>query len=280
MLREARQSAGLSQRAVAAASGVSARTVSAAESGEHQPSSRVLTALLAACGLELTTIPSMPAAEPCRHLREHLRLPTTERFARAPVADGRREELLADLSALWGPDALVLEPAGSVPVWVPGAHVPVPLVVTAHRLPFTPRLHQLPPTTAIVLRTTTDPLPAGLVAMKVARGITVHVQHPAALARDPYVRRWRPALSAAARLLHEESGTDDAGRRAPAHRQPGEDEESRRLGTTLRYIGVVRPRLPSALDSRGFRTAAPVSLPQWLEENGLAPLRGQRERWW
>jgi transcriptional regulator with XRE-family HTH domain len=280
MLREARQSAGLSQRAVAALSGVSARTVSAAEAGEHEPSCRVLTSLLAACGLELTTIASTPVAEPCRHLREHLRLPTTERFARAPVADGRRDELLADLSALWSSDELVLEPAGSVPVWVPGAALPVPLVITVHQLPLAHRLHDLPPTTAIVLRATTDPLPVGLVRMNVVRGIEVHVQHPAALACDPCSRRWRPALAAAARLLHEQAGTDDAGRRAPPHRQPDEDEEGRRLSTTLRYTGVVRPRRPSALDSRGFRTGAPVSLPQWLDERGLPPLRGQRRGKW
>lgn len=86
-------------------------------------------------------------------------------------------------------------------------------------------------------------------------------------------------LAAASRLLDDERGADAAGRRPPAHRQPDEDGEAWRLSQALRYVCEPDAKRPSALDSRAFRLGAPVSLPQWLEQNRLPPLRGQRERW-
>jgi transcriptional regulator with XRE-family HTH domain len=277
-VREARQSAGLSQRAVAARAGIATRTVAGIESGEHRPSLRVLDAVLAACGLELTTQPQTRAASPCRHLVEHLRRSLSQRWGAAAAATGRAGELEEALATAAVLGDLVLEPSAGVPLWVPGAALALPVVVTAHqRLPGDGRR---PPGVAadpalVVARVERRPLPAGLVRVRVVGLLDVHAPHPSTLVRDPCCRTWRPALAAAAAAV-DDRGTDNGGRRPPAHRQPDEDGESWRLSHALRYVGGPRPR---AQDSRALRLDAPVSLPQWLAENGLPPLRGQRERW-
>ncbi|MDQ3610781.1 MAG: helix-turn-helix domain-containing protein [Actinomycetota bacterium] len=53
ILRTARRQAGLSQRAMAQASGISAATLAAVEAGRRVPSFAVVDAVLAAAGLEI-----------------------------------------------------------------------------------------------------------------------------------------------------------------------------------------------------------------------------------
>jgi transcriptional regulator with XRE-family HTH domain len=62
----ARRQAGLSQRALAAATGVSPSTIARIEKGRMEPTVALLTRLVAACGLELR----MSVAEPRLPVRE------------------------------------------------------------------------------------------------------------------------------------------------------------------------------------------------------------------
>lgn len=277
VLREARQSAGLSQRALAGRSGGSARSIAGIESGAREPSVLLLSRLLAACGQQLDVQDLAAGAEPaCAHLREHLHRSLTDRWTAAAEATGCSAQLHAALAATAATaGVLVLEPAASVPVWVPGAALDLPLVVEAHR---TRRDRGEPPShpELLVVRLRRQPLASGLVRLRAFGLLDLHLLHPAVLARQHSCRPWRPALLAAARLLHDEGAQDRAGRRAPPHRQPDEDEEARRLSHSLRYTALPRPR---ARDSRALRLGAPVSLPQWLDERGLPPLLGQRARW-
>lgn len=279
MVREARQSAGLSQRQLAARAGVSSRTVAALEAG-RSASWAVVEALLAACGLELTCTTAVVSPAACPHLHQHLRRSLTERLVAALLENPDGAMLLAALRAAATGRILALEATAAVGAWVPRGAVPLPVVVWVHDDPLYG--HQPTPEAdprVLVVRATAEPAAAGLIAVRLPGGGDVHVAHAAVLARDPCCRAWRVPLASVARLLHEEAGVDAAGRRAPAHRQPNEDGESLRLSHTLRYTGVVSPCRPRAVDSRAFRLDAPVSLPQWLAENRLPPLRGQRGNW-
>lgn len=274
ILREARQSAGLSQRALAGRSGVSARSIAGIESGARRPSVVLLNRVLAACGQQLDVQDLALGGElACEHLREHLHRSLTDRWTAAAEATGCSAALHTALAATAG--ELVLEPTASVPVWVSGAALDLPLVVEAHR---THRDRGEPPShpELLVVRLRRQPLPSGLVRVRAFGLLDLHVLHPAVLARQHCCRPWRPALLAAARLLHDKGAQDGADRRAPPHRQPDEDEEARRLSHSLRYTALPRPR---ARDSRALRLGAPVSLSQWLDERGLPPLLGQRTRW-
>ncbi|HVM28156.1 MAG TPA: helix-turn-helix transcriptional regulator [Mycobacteriales bacterium] len=78
LLRTARRQAGLSQRQMAARSGVAASTVADVERGAVRPSLQVLDRLLDAAGLEVTLDRRLPA--PCPHLVRYLRLPLATRL--------------------------------------------------------------------------------------------------------------------------------------------------------------------------------------------------------
>lgn len=282
VLREARQWAGLSQRAAAARAGVSVRTVTGIETGEHRPSLPVLEALLAACGLELAPVASLPPAVPCEHLRAHLALSLTQRLSAAAGSTGCAELVLDALRIAAADGVAVLEPLAAAAVWVPGTTWPLPIVATVFPDGYGSRRRspRRPARDVLVLRRSPTPAPRGLVQARLPDSVLdLHVHHPAALARDQGCRGLHRPLAAASSLLDGERGTDAAGRRAPAHRQPDEDGEAWRLTHALRYVGAVGAKRPSALDSRAFRLGSPVSLPQWLEQNGQPPLRGQRERW-
>ena len=60
----ARQRAGLSQRALAAATGVSASTIARIEKGRMEPTLALLTRLVDACGLELRMSLAAPTGRP------------------------------------------------------------------------------------------------------------------------------------------------------------------------------------------------------------------------
>jgi hypothetical protein len=95
---------------------------------------------------------------------------------------------------------------------------------------------------------------------------TISVPVPDQLALDPRCHAYRLSLRAAGRLLHEQAGRDDAGRRAAAHRDPDEGAEASRLLSTAIYGNGALER-PSTGKSRAWRLEAPVSLRQWMREH-------------
>jgi transcriptional regulator with XRE-family HTH domain len=66
ILRTARRQAGLSQRGMASASGVSVATLAAVEAGRRIPSYAVIEAVLAAAGLEIAVDRRVPVASRSR----------------------------------------------------------------------------------------------------------------------------------------------------------------------------------------------------------------------
>jgi transcriptional regulator with XRE-family HTH domain len=72
----ARRQAGLSQRALAAATGVSPSTIARIEKGRMEPTVALLTRLVEACGLELR----MSVAEPRLATRDVSLLPVEDRL--------------------------------------------------------------------------------------------------------------------------------------------------------------------------------------------------------
>lgn len=88
LLRAARAHAGLTQRAVAARSGVPQPTIAAIESGAQDPRYRTLDRLIRACGQELDLIAAEGAGIDRTQFRTTLRLSPSGRLARA--AQGAR----------------------------------------------------------------------------------------------------------------------------------------------------------------------------------------------
>jgi Predicted transcriptional regulator with C-terminal CBS domains len=84
----ARREAGLSQRALAAVTGVSPSTIARIEKGRMEPTVALLTRIVEACGLELRlslASPVQPAPEPLgveERLRENDRLAVLHRIGR------------------------------------------------------------------------------------------------------------------------------------------------------------------------------------------------------
>lgn len=280
LLREARRHAGYSQRHLAAVSGLSLRTVVDVEQGRRRVSAAALDALVGACGLDLTlclrSADTVPAA-----VLDHLRLPTTVRLR---LHCGGTGDALREGPPLWqelvevarhavfvlvdGPDA--------VGVWSPGlpvltrASVGVLALSSTLPLPATPLLDvsALPPRAAPHRRTHG-------VHIGIPGGGYVVVPPPSELLLDARCADHDVALRTAARALHVQAARDDGGRRAPAHRDPDEQQEGANLSRSLTYAMDSR-RLPESTDSRGWRLGAPVSLRQWHEENGHPPRRGSR----
>lgn len=89
LLRQARASAGLTQRRLAAASGISQEEIARVESGRVEPRVRTLGRLLAACGYELAAAPRPTGSGVDRAaIRRLLALPRAER-ARVYLAENR-----------------------------------------------------------------------------------------------------------------------------------------------------------------------------------------------
>ena len=230
-VRVARRRAGLSQRALAAHAGVSARTVAAIEAGQGSPTWRTVSALLAAAELEPALDRALPT--PCAHLVRYLRYSTSER-------------LYLSLGGTYQPARdLRLAPWREVTVSVrsPGA-------VTAEELG----------SLRIATRSTEA---TGWVPVAVPYGGVVLVPPPELLALDAACASQRVATRAAARLLHEQSGRDEAARRAAVHRDPDEPRERTRLQET-RAHGNGALELPSRMTSRAWRLEGRVSLRQWM----------------
>ncbi|MGI8537656.1 MAG: helix-turn-helix domain-containing protein [Mycobacteriales bacterium] len=130
MLRTARRRAGLSQRAMAAASGIGTTTLAAVEAGRRAPSLVVLNAVLAAAGLELAV--DRPVEAPCRHVRRHLHDSLTVRLHRWLGGNGdprgeRTLPLWCQLRALAATGRVELPGPAALGLWLPGLAPPAVL---------------------------------------------------------------------------------------------------------------------------------------------------------
>lgn len=76
LLEQARQAAGLSQAALAAAAGTSRPTLSAYENGRKSPSIRTVGRLLEAAGFELAVVPRVEFVEAAVHRGRPILVPT------------------------------------------------------------------------------------------------------------------------------------------------------------------------------------------------------------
>ncbi len=140
ILRTARRRTGLSQRAMAAASGIGTTTLATVEAGRRVPSLVVLNSVLAAAGLELAI--DRPVEAPCRHVRHHPHDSLTVRLHRwlGGNGDPRREltlPLWCQLRSLAATGQVELHGPAALGLWLPGiappASLPRSTVVAAGR---------------------------------------------------------------------------------------------------------------------------------------------------
>jgi predicted RNase H-like nuclease len=155
---------------------------------------------------------------------------------------------------------VLLEGLDAVGVWVPGVLSGPPLKVAVPAADGVDA-EELP---ALRVRELAS-LSGGCVPAAVVAG-RVFVPSPELLALDPACAAYRTSLRVAARLLHDDIGRDDAGRRPAAHRDPDEGQERTRLMETKAYGNGPLQR-PAGLSSRAWRLDAPVSLRQWMREH-------------
>lgn len=80
VLRQARTSAGLSQRELASRTGIAQPTIARIEAGHVDPRVRTLDRLLSACGVELATVSRSGSGIDRTQIRELLRLTPLERL--------------------------------------------------------------------------------------------------------------------------------------------------------------------------------------------------------
>ncbi len=259
VLRVARQTAGLSQRDVAALSGVPQSTLANAENGRRGLGGAALDRVLEACGLDLELVArgsGQVDSDELAALVEHLRLSTTQRLLLAVGGSGRWsdqpfDETLVSLNRTRG-QALVPEVARGV--WIPGRvwDGTGPLTEPADR----ERQH---------------------VGIRVGAWTWVHVDPPLALALRS-TGDDRRLLLAAASLLAMTDDRDEGGRRPPPHRTPDESNERAHLARSLTYAMYRVDPLPDSRESRGWRLDQPVSLRQQLILMGWPPRRGSKRR--
>jgi transcriptional regulator with XRE-family HTH domain len=93
VLRRARQHAGVSQRALAARTGVLQSTIGRIETGAVSPRLETMDRLLRACGFDLEVAPALGEGVDLSLIRELLSLSPTERVARL-AADARFDRAL------------------------------------------------------------------------------------------------------------------------------------------------------------------------------------------
>jgi len=85
LLRTARRSAGLSQRALASKSHVPQPTIAAIETGRQDPRFATLLALVESCEQEIATLPKLGGAVDRSQIRERLRLTPGQRLRASGV---------------------------------------------------------------------------------------------------------------------------------------------------------------------------------------------------
>lgn len=285
LLREARWSSGLSQRALASRAAVSRRVVEAAESGRLAPRADVLDALLRACGAELASRPVPTADVDEEVLRAHLTLSLSRRLCVAGGGAGSSSSwegseawrALRRLAAAEGQVAALDGPL-ALAAWVPGQQLVAGQPITIERF----RLGALARTSPFSLDVLAPPWPGELVRVRLPgterhRGGDLLVPPPFALLDDA-PDQLAAAVRAAAQMLHDGGARDAAGRRTPAHVRPNEDWRNDDI--RARYDGR-SGELPSVLDSPSWRLGAPGSVREDLELRGLRryPPKAGWSRW-
>lgn len=289
MLRAARAHVGLSQREMAARAGVSPTSLAAAEAERSAPSLRLLTAVLAAAGLEIGLAAlSQPLSRPLDdHLRAWLSLSTSERLYLS--VGGTLTPRLDRRCFAWQQLALVarhhlvsLPADAALGVWLPDRKGPHPLPVHVERLRWPTQPCPVDVADLEALVADAVPLPAGRpVAVGVSLRHEVQVPSPLMMALSTPDAGLASELRQVSALLHEPGALDGAARRRPPHRQSDGYREHQLIMTT-RGFGD-RPRaVPNLLDQRTWRLGGDVSLRQWLGRRGYPesplPLRRRLPR--
>jgi transcriptional regulator with XRE-family HTH domain len=250
-VRSARRALGLSQRELAGQLEVAAATVANWESGRRVPSLPSLRRLLDMQGLVLTARPR--PAEPSAELVRHLCLPLTARLRLAlgehpsPYVPASSEAWRA-LLTLGRLGRVVVQPPVATGIWTPiepCKHVSV-VVHAPHR--------EVPVVSGMDAVVSAEPAAASLLPVTVEGPVRVWVLPPRELLRDDATR-----LELAADLLDATDARDDAGRRAPAHRDPDEWVEAARMLMTKGTDALERP-MPEL--GRAWRLGGSVSLQQ------------------
>lgn len=93
MVREARRRAGMTQRQLAAKSGIPQETIARIERGRVDPRIGTVDRLLEACGYGLESMPRLGIGIDRTQIRELLKLTPSERLALAIADDGHFVEL-------------------------------------------------------------------------------------------------------------------------------------------------------------------------------------------
>lgn len=271
---QARVAAGLSQRQLAAAAGISHGTVGGIESGRRQPSWPLLSRVLDACGLELAVAAPPPELDDAD--RAYLRLSTSERLyvslgGRDPGLRGRRVPVWPQLETLRRCGRVSLAPRACVGIWLrERAPEPFPVVLHGTELPVADwsaldvSLDPAPPTTGLI--------PLGTHPWR--PDVLVHTPVSLALCREVAAEAGR--LRAVARYLHGAEGLDRRDRRRPAHRVSNPRLEAYDIQHRRAYGEL--GELPSPTARREWRAGAPVSFSQWLTRNRYADPRPGRRR--
>lgn len=263
IVRTARRRAGLSQRPMAAASGVGHSTLAGIEAGRRAPSLAVLRSVLAVAGLELAV--DQPVEPVCGHVRQHLQDSLTVRLYRwlGGAGDPRRARTLplwSQLCAVAAAGRTELSGRAALGLWLPAVDRPTVLEVGF-------RLHPGAP----------SPVTPGLQLVGLSRGrgtpVTVSigghsitVPTPGELALHVRCGPERAALRGVARLLHDEGPWDGAGRRTAGHRDPDHEREEGEVWHTKRWKQL---EMPPAHDRRSWRLDDEASLSAWLRAHGF-----------
>ena len=265
MVRAARRRSGLSQRELARRARVSPTTVVAVEAGKQTPSLRVVSALLAAAGLELCV--DLPTEPVCRHVRRHLTRSLTVRLHLALGGNGRpasRPVLPAwqQLRLLSRAGRVQADGPLAVALWLPPVE---PLLLPTVVLTREDRSGPVPKAPDLRVREVPSQAP-GPVACSLGIALSPGVlmtPPPDELARAPQHAEVRRSLRSVAALLDERAARDRAGRRGPAHREPRRQQEEWRLLFARSWSPRLLP--PDPADARGWRLGDEVGMDDWIE---------------
>lgn len=263
MFRAVRRRTGLSQRQLAARSGVALSAISGAEAGRRAPTLAVLQAVLDVAGLELSVDVRPPDLDEAQ--LAYLRLSLVRRLHRALGGDGRPNGVpqlprWLQLEALARVGEVRLHGELAVGLWLPSDDpLETPEVCAEAR-----RGQVLPETPDLTVRAACDQHVRAPVVVALSAG-RVLVDPPADLALDPTPATHRPALRAVGRVLHVEAARDEVGRRVRAHRDPDHRAEREHVFHTKRF--GQRP-MPDATDVRSWRLGDDAGLAEWLRRHG------------
>lgn len=257
VIRLARQSAGLSQRALAGLAGVSPGLVAGAEAGRSAVSIEVLDRLLEACALDLELVPrgaALADEAEVDALSTHLLLSTTQRLylALGGTAHWSSGPYPAIFETLARSQGRALSDELALGIWLPDRSFRGTLV------------------DATVPRQASHH-----VGVRVGFWSWTWVAPPLTLAAA-YQGDERRLLYVAAAMLAMTDARDEGERRPPPHRTPDESNEAVHMARSLTYAMLRSRQLPDGRDSRGWRLQQPVSLRQRLVAEGLPPRRGSQ----